>query len=199
MMFSKEILLKSKIPILYLKKKDTLFQEDQKANNLYYLLEGEIKIYNTDSEGKEFLISTVMNHMFLGEPPFLLGERYPANAIITSERAKVFCFSEEQFRTFMLDNPALLFSFTKEIARKAYEKTMKLKSIVHLTPSERILQYLKIHKRNLGVETDQKIIIEVTRKDMANSTGLAVETVIRAVKKMEREGILQLINHKIYH
>ena len=137
--------------------------------------------------------------MFVGEPPFLLGERYPANAIITSDTAKVFCFNEEQFQTFMLDNPTLLFSFTKEIARKAYEKTMKLKSIVHLNPNERILQFLKIYKRNLGLDTDEKIIIDVTRKEMANSTGLAIETVIRAVKKMEREEKLQLINHKIYY
>lgn len=198
-MFSKEILLKNKIPVLHFKKKDTLFREDQKAVNLYYLLEGEIKIYNTDSEGKEFLISTVVNHMFLGEPPFLLGERYPANAIIASETAKVFCFSEELFQKFMIDNPPLLYRFTKEIARKAYEKTMKLKSIVHLNPHERILQFLKIHKRTLGLEPEQKTIIDVTRKEMANSTGLAVETVIRAVKKMEREEKLQLINHKIYY
>ena len=198
-MFSKEILLQNKIPLHHFKKKDTLFREDQKAVNLYYLLEGEIKIYNTDSEGKEFLISTVLNNMFLGEPPFLLGERYPANAIVTSDTAKVFCFNEEQFQTFMLENPTLLFSFTKEIARKAYEKTMKLKSIVHLNPNERILQFLKIYKRNLGLDSDEKIIIDVTRKEMANSTGLAIETVIRAVKKMEREEKLQLINHKIYY
>ena len=198
-MFSKEILIKNKIPVLHFKKKDTLFREDQKATNLYYLLEGEIKIYNNDSEGKEFLISTVSNHTFLGEPPFLLGERYPANAIVTSETAKVFCFNEELFQKFMIDNPELLFQFTKEIARKAYEKTMKLKSIVHLCPHERILQYLKIHKRNLGIEPEDKTIIDVTRKEMANSTGLAIETVIRTVKKMEREEKLQLINHKIYY
>ena len=76
---------------------------------------------------------------------------------------------------------------------------MKLKSIVHLNPNERILQFLKIYKRNLGLDSDEKIIIDVTRKEMANSTGLAIETVIRAVKKMEREEKLQLINHKIYY
>ena len=81
----------------------------------------------------------------------------------------------------------------------AHEKTMKLKSIVHLNPNERILQFLKIYKRNLGLDSDEKIIIDVTRKEMANSTGLAIETVIRAVKKMEREEKLQLINHKIYY
>jgi len=198
-MFTKEILLKNKVPFLRFKKKDTLFREDQIAVNLYYLLEGEIKIYNIDSEGKEFLISTVTENMCLGEPPFLLGERYPANAIIVSETAKVFCFNEELFQKFMIDHPEVLIEFTKEIARKAYDKTMKLKSIVHLNPHERILNYLKIHKRGLGLEADEKTLIDVTRKEMANSTGLAVETVIRTVKKMEREQHLELINHKIYY
>lgn len=198
MMFSREILLQNKIPNLHLKRKDVLFREDQKALNLYYLLEGEIKIYNTDSEGKEFLINKVTDHQFLGEPPFLLGERYPANAIIASEKARIFSFSEDLFNKFMVENPDILIRFTKEIAKKAYDKTLKLKSIVHQCPHERILNFLKMHKRQLGIEPEDKTIIEVTRKEMANSTGLAVETVIRTVKKMEREQKIELINHKIY-
>ncbi len=198
-MFTREILLKNKVPVLHLKRKDNLFREDQKAVNLYYLMEGEIKIYNTDSEGKEFLISKVTDHMFLGEPPFLLGERYPANALIASETAELFSFNEELFKKFMIDNPEVLIEFTRAIAQKAYDKTLKLKSIVHLKPDERILNFLKFHKRSLGLDEEKRFVINVTRKEMANSTGLAVETVIRAVKKMEREEKLELINHKIYY
>lgn len=198
-MFSKEILVKNKIPVHHLKKKDFLFREDQKSTHLHYLLEGEITIYNTDSEGKEFLISKVIDQHFLGEPPFLLGERYPANAIITSDSAEIFSFSPDLFQKFMVEHPDMLLQFTKEIARKAYEKTLKLKSIAHLNPCERIINFLKIHKRSIGIELEDKILIDVTRKEMANSTGLAVETVIRTVKKMEKDGKLELINHKIHY
>ena len=197
-MFSKELLLENKVPILHFNKKDTLFKEDQRAVNLYYLLEGEVKIFNCDSDGKEFLISLVQNNMCLGEPPFLLGERYPATAIITSETAKVFSISEEFFKEFMINNPNLLLEFMAGIARKAYEKTMTLKSIVHQCPKERIINFLKIHKRTLDIEPEEKIIINLTRKEIANSTALAIETVIRTVKKMEREKKIVLIDHKIY-
>ena len=61
-MFTREILLKNKVPVIYLKKKDTLFREDQMALNLYYLTEGEIRIFNSDSDGKEFLINKVNEH-----------------------------------------------------------------------------------------------------------------------------------------
>jgi len=197
-MFVRETLLENGIPVLHLNKKDTLFREDQKAVNLFYLMEGEIKIYNTDSEGKEFLINKVNEHQFLGEPPFLLGEKYPANAEIASETAEIFSFSEELFKQYMVNHPEMLFEFTKEIAKKAYEKTLRLKSIVHQCPHERITNFLKIHKKSLGIGDGEKAIINVTRKEMANSTGLAIETVIRTVKKMEREDKLKLINHKIY-
>lgn len=198
-MFTREILNRNKIPVLFLKKKDTLFREEQTATNLFYLLEGEIKIYNTDSEGKEFLINKVFDHQFLGEPPFLLGEKYPANAVITSEEAEIFSFNPALFKKFMVDHPDVLLAFTKEIAKKAYEKTLKLKAIVHQCPHERILNFLDTHKRNLGLSCDEKTIINVTRKEMANSTGLAIETVIRTVKKMEREDKIELINHKIFY
>jgi len=198
-MFTRELLQENNIPLLHLRKKDFLFCEDQQATQLFYLFEGSIKVYNIDSDGKEFLISTAAEHQFLGEPPFMLAERYPANAICTSDTAKVYSFSEALFTQFMIGHPELLIRFTQEIARKAYDKTMKLKSIVHQCPRERIISFLKIHKRNIGVAPEEKVLIDVTRKDVANATGLAVETVIRTVKKMENEKRIELINHKIYY
>ncbi len=197
-MFSREILLQHQVPLLHLKKKDHLFREGQKAVSLFYMTSGEIKIYNVDSEGKEFMISKTTEGMFLGEPPFLLGERYPANAEIASETAEIFSFGEEDFKNFMISEPELLLLFTKSIARKAYDKTIKLISIVHLSPNERIHNFLRNHKNAMGLDPDSKTLIDVTRKEIANSTGLAIETVIRTVKKMERDNKLELINHKIY-
>lgn len=197
-MFTREMLVRSRVPVLQLKRKDVLFREDQRAVFLYYLMKGELKIYNSDSEGKEFLINKVLGHQFLGEPPFLLAERYPATAVITSETAEVFYFTAEIFHNFMSEHPQLMFDFTKEIAKKAYEKTLRLKSIVHQCPHERILSFLKIYKRGLGLDDEEQTMINVTRKEMANSTGLAIETVIRTVKKMERENKIKLINHKIF-
>lgn len=197
-MFSKEIFIKSKIPKQVYHKKDILFREEEKAYYLYYLLEGEVRIHSTDSEGKEFLIEKITENHFLGEPPFLLQERYPATAIVISETAEIFKFSQENFAAFMKENPELFMHFTVNIAQKAFNKTQKIKSIVHQNPQERILNFLKNHKRILGLCSEEKTMIDVTRKEMANSTGLVIETVIRTVKKMEKEGKIELINHKIY-
>lgn len=198
-MFSKETLTKNKVPKQTYKRKEVLFQEEEKAQYLYFLLEGEVRIHNTDSEGKEFLIEKITDKQFLGEPPFMLEERYPATAVIISETAEIYKFSREQFKSFMIDHPQVLLEFTCKIAQKAFNKTQKMKSIVHQNPQERILNFLKNHKHNLGLCPTEKIMIDVTRKEIANSTGLVIETVIRTVKKMEKEGKIELINHKIFY
>lgn len=197
-MFSKENLIKNKVPKQTYRKKEMVFREEEKAQFLYFLFEGEVRIHNTDSEGKEFLIDKVIGKNFLGEPPFLLGERYPATAIVESETAEIYKFSNDDFQKIMIDHSELLIEFTRGIARKAYEKTNKIKSIVHQNPQERILNFLKNHKRNLGICPEEKMQIDVTRKEIANSTGLVIETVIRTVKKMEKDGKIELINHKIF-
>lgn len=197
-MFSKEILNRNKIPKQTLKKKEVLFREQEKALYLYYLLEGEVQIHNTDSEGKEFLIEKVAPNNFLGEPPFLLEERYPATAVIMSEKAEVYRFDRERFDRFAEENKGFLMDFVTQIAKKAYNKTMKMKAIVHQNPQERVINFLKNYKRSLGVEECEKTVVDITRKEMASSTGLAIETVIRTVKKMEKDGKVELINHKIY-
>ena len=198
-MFSKEIFATNNIPKHIYRKKDILFREEEKSQYLYYLLEGEVRIHNTDSEGKEFLIEKVMSNHFLGEPPFLLEERYPATAMVISETAEIFKFTRDQFKDFMIGNPELLMEFTCSIAQKAFNKTQKMKSIVHQNPQERILNFLKNYKHSLGLCPNEKAIINVTRKEMANSTGLVIETVIRTVKKMEKEGKVELVNHKIFY
>ena len=63
-----------------------------------------------------------------------------------------------------------------------------------------LLQYFKSKEQRIkqsASDLRSKIIIPFTRQQLADMTGLRVETVIRTVKKMEKEGKLSLEGHKI--
>jgi CRP-like cAMP-binding protein len=47
--------------------------------------------------------------------------------------------------------------------------------------------------------TDEKIHIAFTRQEIANFTGLRVETVIRTLKKMEEENKVTIDHRKLYY
>lgn len=75
---------------------------------------------------------------------------------------------------------------------------MVLSEISSYEPEHRLITLLKYYKtKNTKPGLPNKIIIPYTRQQLADMSGLRVETVIRTVKKMEREGKIALEGHKI--
>jgi CRP-like cAMP-binding protein len=76
-------------------------------------------------------------------------------------------------------------------------KSMVLSEISSHEPEHRILSLLRHYKSKNTPSSDGNVVIPYTRQQLADMTGLRVETVIRAVKKMEKEKKLILADHKI--
>ena len=74
------------------------------------------------------------------------------------------------------------------------EKKEEKKDIINQKPEFRIQSFLDFCKKS-----NEKELIDFTRQEIANSTGLRVETVIRTLSKMHKKQIVEIINHKIYY
>ena len=163
----------------------------------YYLLEGELSVSNFTEEGKEFLQHKVTKNHFFGEPAVLLEKTFPGSVEVCSEKAKVLKIKRENFIEYMLLHPTILLEFTKSIAEKALRGSQSLKSLVLLNPEERILNQFNDYKNSEG-NPKERILIPMTRKEISNRTGLRIETIIRTIKKMEKEEKLVIRNGKVY-
>ena len=176
-------------------KNSLIINEGSTSLYFYYLLEGELSVYNLTPEGKEFLQHKVRENNFFGEPAVLLEKPFPGTVEVTSEFAKILRIKRENFLQYLKNNPDWSLEFTKSIAEKSIIKSNSLKNIVFLNPEDRIIKQLNDYKEG----KDEKIIIELTRKELSNMTGLRIETIIRTIKKMEKEGKLQIINGKVFY
>ena len=65
-------------------------------------------------------------------------------------------------------------------------------------PEHRILKLIDYLKSQDKISLDTKYRVELTRQQIADLTGLRVETVIRAVKSLERKKELQIEDRKIF-
>ena len=172
-----------------------IINEGSTSLYFYYLLEGELSVYNLTPEGKEFLQHKVKENNFFGEPAVLLEKPFPGTVEVTSEFAKILRIKRENFLQYLKNNPDWSLEFTKSIAEKSIIKSNSLKNIVFLNPEDRIIKQLNDYKEG----KDEKIIIELTRKELSNMTGLRIETIIRTIKKMEKDGKLQIVNGKVFY
>ncbi len=176
-------------------KNSLIINEGSTSLYFYYLLEGELSVYNLTPEGKEFLQHKVKENNFFGEPAVLLEKPFPGTVEVTSEFAKILRIKRENFLQYLKNNPDWSLEFTKSIAEKSIIKSNSLKNIVFLNPEDRIIKQLNDYKEG----KDEKIIIELTRKELSNMTGLRIETIIRTIKKMEKDGKLQIVNGKVFY
>ena len=169
--------------------------EGRKSLYFYYLIDGELSVYNFTPEGKEFLQHKVKEKNFFGEPAVLLEKPFPGNVEVTSDFAEILKIKRENFLQYLKNNPDWCLEFTKSIAEKSIIKSNSLKNIVFLNPEDRIIKQFNDYKEG----AEQKMVIELTRKELSNMTGLRIETIIRTIKKMEKEGKLEIKNGKVVY
>lgn len=178
-------------------KGDQLFREGESALNFYQVASGEIKMNNYNQDGKEFIQGIFATGQSFGEPPLLANIKYPANAEAISD-AEVFQLSKEQFMELLSSNPKVHLKITETLAKRLYYKAIMVSEISSQEPEHRILRILDYLKTVAKIEEQFGYKVDLTRQQLADLTGLRVETVIRATKSLEKKGELQIKKRKVY-
>lgn len=176
------------------KKNDVLFYEDEMANFYFQVVEGCVRMFNSNDEGKEFTQGYFCEGQSFGEPPIFIDEKYPATAVAFQD-CKIIKLSKEKFLKILDEYPAIQKQFLKLLAQRIHNKTKTSKDIINQKPEFRIVAFLNAHKKSTG---NNKEVVQFTRQEIANFTGLRVETVIRTLNKMKDDKKIDIINHKIY-
>jgi len=73
-----------------------------------------------------------------------------------------------------------------------------VKEISSYCPDHVIMTLLKYLRDNSDQKDQPRFYVPYTRQQIADMTGLRVETVIRTVKKLKEDGKLMIEKHKIY-
>lgn len=179
-------------------KGDQLFREGDAAVNYYQVSQGEIKMNNYNFDGKEFIQGIFAVGESFGEPPLFANVKYPANAEALSD-AEVIVLHKQQFLELLTSNPEVHLEITETLAKRLYYKAIMASEISSQEPEHRILRILDYLKKHVHkIEGKFKFKVDLTRQQIADLTGLRVETVIRATKALEKKGELQIRERKVY-
>ena len=196
-LFPSEVLEKYNARLVRLRKDQLLFDEGQTAQDYYQVKEGSVKMLIVSPDGQEFIQGIFGAGESFGEPALIGKFPYPgsAKAIVDS---KVWKLSGQYFLEMLRDNFDLHLQLTQVLCQRLRYKSMVLSEISSHDPDHRIYALLNYYKTKNGQPGENsRIRIPYTRQQIADMSGLRVETVIRTVKKMEKEGKLVLEGHKI--
>jgi CRP/FNR family transcriptional regulator, cyclic AMP receptor protein len=179
-----------------LQKGQVLFCEGDTAHFYFQVTEGKIKMCNSNEDGKEFIQGLFAPGQSFGEPPLFDNEPYPASAVAETE-ATVIRLRKEAFLSLLKDHFEIHICFTQTLARRLRFKSLMAREISSYGPTHRVFTLLKEYKKSQTTEEKLPFLIDLTRQQIADMTGLRVETVIRTIRNLQDEGFLRIQKGKV--
>ena len=178
-------------------KGNILFSEGTTCSFYYQLVSGQVRWLNIDDEGKEFTQAIIEPGECFGELPLFDDEPYAASAI-ADEESVVIRLHKPVFSQLLSEHTKIHLKFSKLLAKKVRFKLLLLKSLACHDPETMIsalLRYFKKEHKNFCCDCHQ---LKLTRQQIADMTGLRVETVIRSMRHMHEKGELRITKGKVY-
>ncbi len=197
-MIPEQLLLSYNAQYKNYKKGEIIFSENQTAHNYFQISIGVVKMNNYNDDGKEFIQGVFYKEQSFGEPPLFIDVKYPANAETISE-STILVISKEQLFKLLQENPETHLKITQSLAKRLYYKAIIASEISSQEPSHRVLRFIDYLKNDVyKVIGDFSFRVDYTRQQIADTLGLRVETVIRVIKSLEKEGELKILKRKVY-
>ncbi|ALR32523.1 hypothetical protein ATE47_07225 [Chryseobacterium sp. IHB B 17019] len=178
--------------------KDYVYREGDPALYYYQIVKGRVKQNSYNEEGKEFIHNILGENQSFGEPMLFLEEHYIMNTVCLTS-VELIRLSKNNFMELLEKNPKLCQEMNACFSQRIYFKEIMLQSMSSQNPILRLKGLLNYLKSYYAEDCEQCFHVEFTRQQIANLTGLRVETVIRALKKMEKQGELKIDNRKILY
>ncbi len=174
----------------------TLFEQGDRALYFHQVVEGLVKMIVTNDRGREFVQGYFAAGQSFGEPPFFLRGAYPASAI-TVEPSAIYRIRYEDFLLLLRSEPRICLRVTEVLSARLLYKAMMLGEIAVEEAEHRLSTIIEYFRVNDGVMMSDAFRVPFTRQQLADMTGLRVETVIRTIKGMEEKGLLRIEDGKI--
>ncbi|PBB06516.1 Crp/Fnr family transcriptional regulator [Salimicrobium humidisoli] len=173
------------------KKGTLIYTPDTPVEVLYFLKQGQVRLYRVNEEGKQFTIDVLVDGNLFGETSSLSlsDDSTYAEAMTDSYICIV---KQENMGAFLEDNPAtalrlisLLTERLKELQN--FSEKMALSDVKH-----RPLYLLLILSEKTGHRQGewQSVEAELTHKDLAHMVGSTRETISSTISTLKKEGYL---------
>ncbi len=176
---------------------EIIFQEGGVCNFYFQLTDGRVRWVNYNLDGKEFIQSIIEPNESFGELPLFDDGPYAATAL-TDTDSLILRLPKELFVQLLKENPEINFEFSRVLAHRQRYEFMLLKTMAFENPEERVWALLCYYRNKPCNVYKDPYLVDLTRQQIANMTGLRVETVIREIKHMCDKGKLKISRGKVF-
>ncbi|MGD8190978.1 Crp/Fnr family transcriptional regulator [Brevibacillus ginsengisoli] len=179
-------------------RKANVFMQGENRHAVFFACKGIIKIYKTDVNGNEQIVSFQKKGNMFPHTGFFDQSPYPATAEVV-EPAELIVIPLKQFEQLMLETPTIAVKVMRVMGEKIRDLQTKLQEFVTHDINHRVISFLFRLAQEHGSQNKEQIIINLplTHQEFANMVGTTRETVNRIFNQLKKEGIISMNRKKI--
>jgi len=173
-----------------LKKKAILFEEGDYPRYVYFVNSGKIKLFKTNEDGKEYIITILTAGDFLGYIDLIKDSNYSESAAALEE-SEVSMIPRKDFMALLNANRDVSSKLIQMLADNISEKEEQLLQLAYNSVRKRVADALLLlydRYKEEGKETT----ISILRDDLAHIVGTAKESVIRMLSDFKDEDLISI-------
>lgn len=171
------------------RKNAIVINEGEAGDSLFVLLQGEVKVYATDENGREITYGTIHAGDYFGEMSLDGGPR--SASVMTLEPCLCSLVSRAAVLQHLADEPGFAVSLVSQVIRRARSATETARQMALLDVYGRVIHTLEGQQGPASSQAPVQLT-QITHQQIASRVGASREMVSRLLKDLEKGGYVEL-------
>lgn len=171
------------------RKNTIILNEGEPGDSLFVLLQGQVKVYATDENGREITYGTIEAGDYFGEMSLDGGSR--SASVMTLDNCLCALVSRAAVQQHLAEEPQFALQLVTQVIRRARSATETARQMALLDVYGRVIHTLEGQQ---GPATHQSpvLLTQITHQQIASRVGASREMVSRLLKDLEKGGYVEL-------
>ena len=180
------------------KARDLIFAPDDPDNQLYFLLEGTIRLYKLYGEFKEATTALLKDRGVFGKLSLVEGQGQDVFAEAVTD-VRVAGVRKSALTEAISHNPRLAIELFACFSERLTQSDEVIESLLHREVSARLATLLLKLGERFGEEngTGTTLDVRLTHQELANMIASTREAVSKVMSEFQRDGTIEVQNRKI--
>ncbi len=183
---------------LRLQKGEMLFLAGESARGLYVVVDGKIRAFQQNEDGREQVMHVNAAGSVLGDVPVFDDGPFPASAITEAE-THVLLIEKNDVRELCAKYPSLALAALKLMAAKVRRHASLIEALSLHEVGQRLALFLLAEARSatLAPDVPKPFRLRLSNQEIASRIGSVRDVVSRALTRLKHEGLISLDNRTV--
>jgi len=168
-----------------------IIAEEEKAEALYFVASGVVKVFKTSADGKEQILAIIRPEETFNEVPVFNGGLNPASAQAMVP-VVVYGIKRGDIEAILRTKPQVALNVTRVMAKRLRNLVSLVEELSFKRVISRVARILLDYAGD-GIASGTRL----TQRDMAAMAGTAREVVGRSLKALVEDGAIRIDRHRI--